>query len=162
MEAAFRARQVIDDIVKLLRMYGITEVRGDNAGAGFHQEDWRSHPVAYLKCEDTTSENYLTALPSFLAKRVRLVDNVTLRNQLATLERRVGAGDKENVSHPQHANAHDDIAAAICGVVTMALRRARVAAMQPNIHVPPDLSATACGIVVPGSMGDSWSPPSTW
>jgi hypothetical protein len=86
------------------------------------QEDWRSHPVAYLKCEDTTSENYLTALPPFLAKRVRLIDNATSRNQLTTLVRRVGASDKETVSHPQHASAHDDVAAAICGVITMALR----------------------------------------
>jgi hypothetical protein len=121
----FVPRQVIGEIVELLRTYGITEVRGDNAGAGFHQEDWRSHPVAYLKCEDTTSENYLIALPPFLAKRVRLVDNATSRNQLTTLERRVGAGDKETVSHPQHANAHDDLAASICGVVATALRRMR-------------------------------------
>jgi hypothetical protein len=153
----FVPRQVIDDIAKLLRTYGVTEVRGDNAGAGFHQEDWRHHPVAYLKCEDTTSENYLTALPSFLAKRVRLVDNATARNQLASLERRVGAGDRESVSHPQHANAHDDIATAICGVVAMALRRMRVGALEPNIHVPFNLSASACGIVLPGSIGDSWS-----
>jgi phage terminase large subunit-like protein len=33
---------------------------------------------------------------------------------------------------------------------------------QPAIHVPPDLSTAACGIVMPGSMGDRWSPPSTW
>ena len=147
-------RQVISDIVGLLRTYGITEACGDNAGAGFHQEDWRSHPVAYRKWPETTSDNYLTALPPFLARRVRLVDNATARNQLVTLERRVGAGDKENVSHPQHANAHDDVATAICGVITMALRRARVAARTPNIHVPPDLSWSSSGVARPGSLGD--------
>jgi hypothetical protein len=151
----FVPRQVIGEIVELLRTYGVTEVRGDNAGAGFHQEDWRSHPVAYLKCEDTTSENYLTALPSFLAKRVRLIDNATSRNQLTTLERRVGASDKETVSHPQHANAHDDVAAAICGVISMALRRARLAAMEPNIH--PPISFPTSSFILPGSIGDSWS-----
>jgi phage terminase large subunit-like protein len=32
---------------------------------------------------------------------------------------------------------------------------------QPNIHVPIDLSVASYG-PLPGSMGDSWSPPSTW
>ena len=44
-----------------------------------------------------------------MAKRVRLLDNKTLRTQLASLERRVGSGDKETVTHPKHANAHDDV-----------------------------------------------------
>jgi phage terminase large subunit-like protein len=33
---------------------------------------------------------------------------------------------------------------------------------EPNIHVPFDLSQSALGIVMPGSIGDSWSPPSGW
>jgi hypothetical protein len=99
-------------------------------------EDWRVHPVAYKKWKDTTSENYLTALPSFLAKRVRLVDNVTVRNQLVSLERRPGAGDKETVSHPEHGGAHDDVAAAVCGAVALAQCVTRWAADTPNVHVP--------------------------
>jgi hypothetical protein len=116
----FVPAQVIGEIVSLCQTYGVTEVCGDNAGAGFHQEDWRAHPVAYKTWKNTTSENYLTALPSFLAKRVRLVDNAIARNQLVSLERRPGAGDKETVSHPQLASAHDDVAASICGVIAMA------------------------------------------
>jgi hypothetical protein len=37
----FVPAQVIAEIVELLRTYNVSEVRGDNAGAGFHQEDWR-------------------------------------------------------------------------------------------------------------------------
>jgi hypothetical protein len=51
---------------------------------------------------------------------VRLVDNVTLRNQLASLERRVGASDRESVSHPQHASAHDDMSCAAAGALMVA------------------------------------------
>jgi hypothetical protein len=43
--------------------------------------------------------------------------NMTLRGQLAALERRTGAGDRETVSRPQHASAHDDLATAACGAL---------------------------------------------
>jgi len=45
---------------------------------------------------------------------------MTLRTQLAALERRVGAGDRETISHPQHASAHDDVACAACGALVLA------------------------------------------
>jgi len=47
---------------------------------------------------------HVTMSPS---RRCRLVDNMTLRTQLSGLERRVGAGDREAVSHPQHAHRVD-------------------------------------------------------
>jgi hypothetical protein len=56
-------------------------------------------------------------LPVLLAGRVRLIDNITLRQQLGSLERRVGAGDRESVSHPAHASAHDDCATAVAGAI---------------------------------------------
>jgi hypothetical protein len=132
----FVPAQVINEIVDVCRLYHVREVYGDNAGAGFHQEDWRSHPVAYKVCKTTTSENYLSALPAWLAKRVRVLDNTTARNQLVGLERRAGAGDKETVSHPQLASAHDDVAAAICGAIAVALQAARLAAQQGPVIVP--------------------------
>jgi len=65
----------------------------------------------------------LSFLPLLLAGRVRLLDNATLRNQLAGLERRVGAGDRETVSHAQTASAHDDVAAAAAGALVLAASR---------------------------------------
>jgi hypothetical protein len=96
-------------------------------------------------------------LSSWLARRVRLLDNLTARNQLTSLERRPGAGDRESVDHPKHAGAHDDVAAAICGAIVLALRAARLAELEPAIHVPVDFSRSSFG-VMPGSIGDSWSP----
>jgi hypothetical protein len=119
----FVPAQVIAEFAELLRAYNITEVHGDAFAGGFHSSEWRNHPATFVPCKESTSENYLTALPALLARRVRLLDNAVLRNQLTSLERRVGAGDKETVSHPQHANAHDDVAAAVCGVIAVALRQ---------------------------------------
>jgi len=113
--------QVIADFAETVcKPYGITEIQSDRYSIGFHEQCWREHGIKLVACERTTSENYLHCLPLLLAKRVRLVDNITLRNQLASLERRVGAGDRETVTHPQHASAHDDVSCAACGALALA------------------------------------------
>jgi hypothetical protein len=119
----FVPAQVIGELAMLLKAYGITEVQGDKYAVGFHADEWRQHDIKFIACERTTSENYLSLLPLLLAGRVRLLDNATLRNQLASLERRVGAGDRETVSHPQIASAHDDVAAAASGALVLAASR---------------------------------------
>jgi hypothetical protein len=119
----FVPAQVIAEFAQLLKSsYNVTEVQGDKYAIGFHEAEWRRHGIKFTACERTTSENYLHALPLLLAGRVRLVDSVTLRSQLASLERRVGAGDRETVSHPAHASAHDDVACAACGAITVAAK----------------------------------------
>jgi hypothetical protein len=118
----FVPAQVIAEFAMLLRLYGITEVQSDRYAVGFHEQEWKRHGIKLIACERTTSENYLHALPLLLAARVRLLDSVTLRNRLASLERRVGAGDRESVSHPAHASAHDDVACAVCGAVVLAAK----------------------------------------
>jgi hypothetical protein len=108
---------VISELASLCKMYGISEVQGDKYAVGFHEQEWRTHGIRFVPCERTTSENYLNVLPLLLAKRVSLLDSSTLRSQLSSLERRVGANDRETVSHPQHASAHDDVSCACCGAL---------------------------------------------
>jgi hypothetical protein len=116
----FVPAQVIAEFAQLLKLYNITEIQGDKYAIGFHEAEWRGHGIKLIACDRTTSENYLHALPLLLAGRVRLIDNVTLRSQLSALERLVGARDRETVSHPQHASAHDDVATAACGALVLA------------------------------------------
>jgi hypothetical protein len=116
----FVPAQVIAELAQLCRTYNITEIEGDKYAVGFHEAEWQAHGIRFVACERTTSENYLSLLPLVLARRVRLVDNKTLRSQLASLERRVGAADREAVTHPQHASAHDDIACAVAGALVLA------------------------------------------
>jgi hypothetical protein len=118
----FVPAQVIAEYAELLRQFRITEVRGDRFAGGFHADEWQRHGIAFVPCERTTSENYLHALPMLLARRVRLIDNATLRSQLTSLERQVSAVDRETVSHPQSASAHDDCATAVCGLLSMSGR----------------------------------------
>src|SRR5262249_12092039 len=132
----FVPSQVIAEFADLLRAYRVTEVRGDNMGSGFHAGEWDRHSMPFRKYDDTTSENYLTALPVLLARRVRLLDNKTLRNQLTSLERTISATDKETVTHPRHGNAHDDVATAVCGALVWALKAAKIAAFESKVVVP--------------------------
>src|SRR5262249_3488518 len=83
--------------------------------------------MPFRRYEDTTSENYLTALPVLLARRVRLLDHKTLRSQLTSLERTISATDKETVTHPKHGNAHDDVATAVCGAIVWASKAMKIA-----------------------------------
>jgi hypothetical protein len=108
---------VIAELAQLCKAYKITEVFGDKYAIGFHGAEWRTHGIKFSPSERSTSENYLACLPLLLAKRVRLLDNATLRNQLASLERRVGAADRESIDHPAHASAHDDVACAAAGAL---------------------------------------------
>ena len=107
----------IAELAQLCKQYRISEVQGDRYAIGFHEAEWRVHGIKFVPCERTTSENYLQLLPQLMGGRVRLLDNVTLRGQLTALERRVGAADRESVSHPAHANAHDDVACACAGAL---------------------------------------------
>jgi hypothetical protein len=119
----FIPAQVIGEFAQLLKTYNITEIEGDKYAAGFHEAEWREHGIKFIACVRSTSENFLSALPLMLARRCSLLDNVTLRNQLSSLERRVGVGDHETVGHPQNASAHDDVATAACGALVLASRR---------------------------------------
>src|SRR5215468_4333169 len=105
-------------------------------GSGFHASEWDRHSILFRKYENTTSENYLTALPALLARRVRLLDNKTLRSQLTSLERTISATDKETVTHPRHGNAHDDVATAVCGAIVWALKAAKLAAFESKVVAP--------------------------
>ena len=71
--------------------------------------------------ERNTTENYLALLPLLTQPgRVHLLHDQALRHQLAGLERRTHAGDRESVSHANTQSAHDDVAAAAAGALVLA------------------------------------------
>jgi hypothetical protein len=114
----FTPAQVVKELATLCAVYGIVEVEGDRWAGGFHAQEWEINAIRYAPCERSTSENYLAVLPLLLAGRVRLVDDEILRRQLSSLERRVHSQGRESVTHPK--NAHDDVAAAVCGAIMLA------------------------------------------
>ena len=119
----FVPRDVVAEFANLLKTYNISEVQGDGFAGGFHADEWTQHGIIFRSCDYTTSENYLHALPMLLSGRGRLLDNSTLRVQLAGLERRMQPSGREVVSHAQVASAHDDCATAACGALVAAGNR---------------------------------------
>jgi hypothetical protein len=129
----FVPAQVIAEYVDLLRLYSCQEIYSDSFAGGFHSSEWQRHNIRFIASERTTSENFLAVGPILLANRCRLVDNAALRNELTSLERRVSAGDREYVGHPQHASAHDDLAAACAlAVVQVTLCKRSFAQLSPE------------------------------
>lgn len=98
-------------------------------------DEWMRNNINFKACENTTSENYLHALPMFLSKRVRLINISTLRNQLASLERST-TGSHETVSHPKVSSAHDDCGCAVCGAMVIAGNRVDFNSAHPLGNAP--------------------------
>jgi hypothetical protein len=153
----FSPDAVVAEFAALLKAYGLSTVWGDRYAGVWPRERFAVHGINYQIPGKSASDLYTEFLPILNSRRAELPDHPRLISQLCQLERHAG-GAKDNVKHPP--GGHDDVANAVAGAIVMALQVAVVRV--PNIHVPPDLSTTACGIIMPGSMGDSWSPPSTW
>ena len=121
----FVPEAVVSEFGTLLASYRVTQLMGDRWGGGFHSDAWRRNGITYNACEQTTSENYLAALPLLLSGRARLLDDPVLQRELTGLERRAHANGRESVSHAAAASAHDDVAAAVCGALVAAAASAR-------------------------------------
>jgi hypothetical protein len=120
----FVASAVVAEFAAILRRYRITEVWGDAFAGGFHADAWADQQIKFKPAERNTSENYLALLPLLTQPgRTHLLHDHTLRQQLAGLERRTHAGDRENVSHAATQSAHDDVAAAAAGAIVLAASR---------------------------------------
>ncbi len=134
---------VVADFAALAKAYRVTEVRGDKWAGGFHAEEWKRNGINYQPSGKTTSEIFLSALPMLMAGKARLLDDRTLRQQLAGLERRAPASGRETVSHGSAASAHDDVAAVACGALVCA--RPRVA-HHGDLGLPVQVDAGPAGL----------------
>jgi hypothetical protein len=120
----FIASAVVAEFAAILRQYKITQVWGDAFAGGFHSDLWADHKIKFKPAERSTSENYLALLPLLTQPgRTRLLHDHALRHQLAGLERRTHAGDRESVSHAATQSAHDDLAVAAAGALVLAASR---------------------------------------
>ena len=109
---------------RVLKSYGIHQLFGDRVAGAFHTTEWARNGITYNPGENwklSTSDVYLHALPLMSSGRARLNDCETFRSQVVALERRVSITGHETVTHP--ANMHDDVAVAVCGLITLLAKR---------------------------------------
>jgi hypothetical protein len=151
---AFDPQVITKEYADLCRAYHVARVMGDNYAKDWVAGAWRDNGFEYIRSPKAKSELYLECMPLWRRGVARIPNLLRLTRELRLLERQTHRSGKDSVVHPR--NEHDDFANVACGVLWLMDHTARLAAQEPNIHVPFDFSRASLG-PMPGDMGDSWS-----
>jgi hypothetical protein len=116
--APFDPESTVDEFAGLLRGYGVSEVNGDRYAREWCAQAFEKRRIRYVPSEPK-SELYLNLLPKLMSKRIRLLDNTRLVNQIAALERRTSRGGRDTIDHPRMG--HDDVANVVAGLASVAV-----------------------------------------
>jgi len=114
----FNPSEVAKEFADFGKLYCIAGVCGDAFAGEWPREQFAKNGVAYQVSEKNKSELYLALIPMLTSKRVELLDNDRLKNELRRLERRRGRSGRDMVDHP--ARGSDDIANSVAGVAYLA------------------------------------------
>jgi hypothetical protein len=109
--------EVTQDFCRTLRSYGIKTVQGDRYAGEWPREQFAKFNVTYEPSALPKSQLYQDLLPLLNSRRIELVDNPKLVNQLCGLERRTARSGRDSIDHAP--NAHDDCANAIAGLAAI-------------------------------------------
>ncbi len=124
----FSPHAVCGQMADELRRYGVRRVTGDNFAAEFVSRAFEGNGITYTKSEKPKSMLFIELLPRLCSGEIELLDDETLVDQLASLERRTRAGGRDIIDHPP--GGHDDLANAVAGVAEVASgNRIRVGAL---------------------------------
>ena len=114
----FSPDSVVEDFVKVLRTYRLSEVYGDRWGGEFVREQFEKRGISYKAAEKAKSDLYKELLTLVNSRRVELLDLPRLISQLAGLERRTARGGRDSIDHGP--GGHDDVANCVAGVLVIA------------------------------------------
>jgi len=131
----FNPQTATAEVAELFKSYNIGKVNGDKYSAGYNIEAFAKCGITYEYSERDTSQNYIETIQLFTSGRVRLVDNKRLVAQFAGLERRTSVAGRDRVDHGPNANSHDDISAAVAGVVAI------LATKKVPVKITPEMIA---------------------
>jgi hypothetical protein len=133
----FSPETVVADMAMLFKAYGIARVTGDRYAGEFVREPFQKAGVKYEPSAKPKSDLYRDLLPALNSRRVALLDHEKLTNQLVSLERRTGRGTgRDVIDHTP--GAHDDVANAVAGVVSLAIGGMGSTYTLANISGPDD------------------------
>ena len=117
----FSPEAVVSEFAELLRSYSIGRVTSDRYASGFHAELWEKQGIRHFPAEKPKSDLYREIVPVINSTRAQLLDHPRLIAQLVGLERRTARGGRDTIDHGP--GAHDDLANAAAGVVSLVLGR---------------------------------------
>jgi hypothetical protein len=113
----FSPEAVVTDFAEILGTYRVTKVQGDRYGGEWCRETFRRHHIGYDLADQPKSDLYRDLLPLINSRRVELLSNKRLINQLLNLERRTARSGRDSIDHAP--GAHDDLANAVAGALIM-------------------------------------------
>ena len=116
----FSPALVTADLAEQMKRYRIGSCEGDRYAGAWVVDSFRQHAITYMPSERSKSQIYAEFLPLLNARKVELLDNRKLANQLASLERRTirGGTRGDSIDHPP--GLHDDLANAAAGAFVFA------------------------------------------
>jgi hypothetical protein len=113
----FSPEVVVGEFSKLLKSYRISSIQGDKYAGVWPVEQFSRFGIRYEQSAAPKSDLYIGLLPLINSRRIELLDDPRLLNQLIGLERRTGRGGRESIDHAP--GAHDDIANVIAGLAAI-------------------------------------------
>ena len=117
----FSPEAVTAEFAGLLRSYGISKVVGDRYAGEWPKEQFGKFGIRYEQSAKPKSDLYIDLLAAINSRRVALLDNGKLINQLCSLERRVARSGRDSIDHAP--GAHDDIANAVAGLCAATINK---------------------------------------
>jgi len=148
----FSPKTVIKEFSNLIKSYSLSTCTGDRYAIGYVGELFREHSIEYECSNLSASEIYLECQTLFTTGKIELPDNKKMREQFKNLERRTRSGGKDQVSHPQFAEFHDDVCNSAAGACVML-------ALQPSVkaedleHMLPHKDSDFRGNLSPKMLG---------
>jgi hypothetical protein len=119
----FSPDQVCEEMAALCHSYGVFKVTGDAYAKLWPVERFQVHGIRYEQSEKVKSVLYNEFLAILNGRRCELLDHPRLITQFCALERHCGPSGRDQINHPP--NAHDDIANAVAGALTLTIGRTR-------------------------------------
>jgi hypothetical protein len=111
----FSPEAVVEEFAETLKAYGVHRVQGDRYAGEWPREQFQKRGITYEPSEKPKSDIYRELLPLLNSRKVELLDNARLVNQLCGLERRTARGGRDSIDHaPQQ---HDDLANSAAGAL---------------------------------------------
>ena len=120
----FSPDAVASEFADLLKIYGVTTVRGDRFGGEFPREALSKRGIRYIVADKAKSDYYKDALSVLNSGRLELLDDDRLITQITRLERRTARGGRDSIDHGP--SGHDDLAnSALALAAILGTRRVR-------------------------------------
>jgi hypothetical protein len=119
----FSPESVVAEYAHILKQYRVRRIQGDRYAGEWPREPFRKLGIVYDASAKPKSDLYRDCLALINSRRVRLLGDRRLLNQITSLERRTARGGRDSIDHPP--GAHDDLANAALGCLLLATEKQR-------------------------------------